>query len=141
MRITGFVPLLIAGLSGCSGEDLSHGSKADFSEAFRKTDSVSVPRNDEQRADRVSGALILAGERKVDSPNRIMDVAMTAKVRSALIAEPGLKSLSIHVKSVGGLITLSGKTETRAASEQAVRVVSAVPGVQFVQSKLQVTGS
>ncbi len=138
---TNFVLMILVGLSGCGGQDLSPGNKADFSEAVRSADARPAAHHHDQPATRVNEAMMPVDERKLESRNRISDVAVTAKVRSALIVEPGLKSLSIEVKSAGGVVTLSGTTETNAASDQAARVASAVAGVKSVRSHLTATGS
>lgn len=70
--------------------------------------------------------------------DKIDDAAITAKVKTALIAEPGLKSLKIDVDTAGGVVTLSGTVDNRRNLEQAARVAQAVEGVKSVDNRLNV---
>jgi hyperosmotically inducible periplasmic protein len=66
------------------------------------------------------------------------DAALTAKVRSALIAEPGLNSLTIDVEASAGIVTLRGTADTAANRDKAVQLASNVEGVKSVRNDLVV---
>lgn len=69
------------------------------------------------------------------------DTAITAKVKSALLAEPGLKSLSIDVKTNNSTVTLSGSVDSDASRTKAKQVAQSVSGVSNVVDQLTVKSS
>jgi osmotically-inducible protein OsmY len=69
------------------------------------------------------------------------DSAITAKVKAALIAEPGLDSLDIHVDTKDGAVTLSGNVDAPAKRDRAKQVATAVEGVRNVVDNLTVKRS
>jgi hyperosmotically inducible protein len=66
------------------------------------------------------------------------DSAITAKVKTALLAEPGIPSADISVETVAGTVTLTGKVTDRAQAERAIQVVAMVEGVKGVDNRLAV---
>ena len=66
------------------------------------------------------------------------DSAVTAKVKAALLAEPGLKSLPIGVDTKNGAVTLSGSVDSAASRDRAKEVASSVAGVSTVVDQLTV---
>ena len=68
----------------------------------------------------------------------IEDAALTAKVKSALIAEPNLKALSINVDTTGGVVTLKGTADSQQNRSKAEQVASNVEGVRTVRNELLV---
>jgi hyperosmotically inducible protein len=67
------------------------------------------------------------------------DAAITANVKSALLAESGLKSLQINVETVKGVVMLRGTVDSQAHSELAVAMAGGVAGVHSVMNHLVVT--
>jgi hyperosmotically inducible protein len=66
----------------------------------------------------------------------IDDTEITGKVKAAIFAEPGLKTLQISVDTVKGVVTLSGSVDTRSNSNRAGELASAVAGVKDVENRL-----
>ncbi len=66
------------------------------------------------------------------------DSAVTAKVKAALLAEPGLKSLQIGVDTKNGAVTLTGAVDSAASRDRAKEVASSVAGVSTVVDQLTV---
>ncbi len=66
------------------------------------------------------------------------DTALTAKVKAALMAEPGLSSLQISVDTKKGTVTLSGSVDTPTSRDRAKEVASSVAGVETVVDQLTV---
>ena len=66
------------------------------------------------------------------------DGAITAKVKGAIFAEPGLKSLQIEVETKDGVVTLSGSVETSELRDRAVKIAGSLNGVRQVVDKLVV---
>jgi hyperosmotically inducible protein len=84
------------------------------------------------QAERVAGDYASKGGKAID------DATLAALVKSALIAEPGLKALSIDVETTGGVVTLRGTADSANDGEKAVRVASQVRGVKAVENKMMV---
>ena len=68
----------------------------------------------------------------------VADAAITAKVKSALIAEPGLKSTGIDVVTENGMVSLFGTTASNANRERATQVSANVEGVKAVDNNLAI---
>jgi hyperosmotically inducible protein len=66
----------------------------------------------------------------------IGDTEITTKVKAAIFAEPGLKTLQISVDTVKGVVTLSGSVDTQPNSDRAKALASAVAGVTAVVNQL-----
>lgn len=64
------------------------------------------------------------------------DAAITADVKARLIAEPGIRSLSINVDTWNGKVTLKGKVATSAQRSTAGKLAGKVRGVKSVQNEL-----
>lgn len=90
-----------------------------------------LDRNAEQVAAATPQAMTRAGA-VVD------DAAITVKVKSAVIAEPGLKSLQIDVDTKDGVVTLSGTVDNPALKERAAQIAQHVSGVRSVVDNLAV---
>jgi hyperosmotically inducible protein len=80
-----------------------------------------------------------ATQRAIEHPVDILDDAtVTAKVKTALIAEPGLKALEIDVDTRDNVVTLNGTVETAAIRADAERIALKTSGVKQVKNKLTV---
>jgi hyperosmotically inducible periplasmic protein len=69
------------------------------------------------------------------------DAAITAKVKAAILAEPGLKSLQINVDTNGATVTLSGSVDNADLRERAKQIASSTSGVKGVVDQLTVKTS
>lgn len=69
------------------------------------------------------------------------DAAITAKIKTALLAEPNLKSLQISVDTMQGRVTLSGTADSQTNIDRAKEIASAVSGVASVDSELALTSA
>jgi len=78
-----------------------------------------------------SAALGKAGDVAIDS-------ATTVKIKSALLADPEIKSLRIDVDTKDGAVALSGSVPSAANAERAATVAKGVDGVRSVASRLTV---
>jgi hyperosmotically inducible protein len=97
----------------------------------------------------ISGARAVAGVKgvengmtindgKVTAGNKIDDGIVTAKVKSALLSDPGVKSFDIAVVTRKGEVQLSGFVDNQAQIERAIDVTRAVEGVQGVVNEMSV---
>lgn len=66
------------------------------------------------------------------------DTAITAKVKAALIAEPGLKSTEINVDTKEATVTLSGTVASNELRDRAKQIASSTSGVKNVVDNLVV---
>jgi hypothetical protein len=66
------------------------------------------------------------------------DTALTTKVKTALLEDPGLKSLSVSVKTYRSEVLLSGFVDSPNQIQKAVSVARGVEGVQSVKNDLHV---
>lgn len=65
------------------------------------------------------------------------DTAITAKVKAAIFAEPGLKSAEINVETFKGIVQLSGFVHSQADISKAVEVTRGVNGVKSVKNDMR----
>lgn len=78
------------------------------------------------------------GDRTAEAGKVLDDAAVTAKVKSALVAEPGLKSLAINVDTMAGVVTLRGTADTPASRTKAEQLAMNVEGVRSVTNEIVV---
>jgi osmotically-inducible protein OsmY len=70
--------------------------------------------------------------------NALDDATITAKVKTAVLAEPGLKSLQIGVDTVNGVVTLNGTVDTQEMKDRVTNIAHGVDGVRSVIDNLAV---
>jgi osmotically-inducible protein OsmY len=88
----------------------------------------------ERTGDKMSSATQSAGA-KVD------DAAITTKVKTALMAEPGLRSLEINVDTHDNVVTLNGTVDSQEKKQRAMQIAQGVDGVKSVSDNLVVKAS
>jgi hyperosmotically inducible periplasmic protein len=66
----------------------------------------------------------------------IEDTEMTAKIKAAIFAEPGLRTLQISVDTIKGVVTLTGSVNSQSNRDMAQALASAVAGVKRVENRL-----
>ncbi|QFS40390.1 BON domain-containing protein [Burkholderia cepacia] len=71
---------------------------------------------------------------KTESNQPVTDTWITTKVKGQLAATDGLKSVDISVKTVDGVVTLTGVLPTKIAVKKAIAVSRAVKGVKHVDA-------
>jgi hyperosmotically inducible periplasmic protein len=69
------------------------------------------------------------------------DTAITAKVRAAILAEPGLKSLQIDVDTKDATVTLTGSVDSDMLRDRAKQIAMSTEGVRNVVDNLSVKAS
>jgi hyperosmotically inducible periplasmic protein len=78
-------------------------------------------------------------EAKSDKMGEFMDdTAITAKVKTAIVAESDLSSTSINVETANGVTTLTGEVDSATNRDRATDVVAKVEGVKSVNNSLTV---
>lgn len=71
-------------------------------------------------------------DRESDQP--VNDTWITTKVKSSLLADSDVSGLDIEVKTVNGVVTLSGEVEQQAQVEHATRIAREIEGVTDVNN-------
>jgi len=123
--------MIVSGLAACDypGPAEKAGKKVD-----QVTENVS--NSVSNAADKADQAVT----KQVNSAGQAIDDAtITTKVKSVFLNEPGMKSMNISVDTEKGIVTLSGKADSQAKIDQAIKLADAVEGVQSVSNKLVVS--
>lgn len=130
LKIIGISTLLLAGLGACDkpGPAERAGQNID-----RSVDMAGKKMSD--TADKIGEKMSEQGEK---AGTAIADSEITAKIKAAIFAEPGLKSLQISVDTINGVVTLSGSVNSRENSNSAKALAGAVSGVKDVENHLVV---
>lgn len=138
----GIQRLLVSAMAGVVALSLSAcgqqaGEKAAKGPTESATDSgKQAQQGPDTAAEKLDQASKAIGEKTAQAAKALDDAATTALVKSALVAEPGLKALTIDVQTANGVVTLYGTTDSSESREKAVHVASKVEGVKSVQDKL-----
>jgi hyperosmotically inducible protein len=80
--------------------------------------------------------VIAPGAAASRTASAIDDTALTAKVKAALITEPGLKAMPIDVSTKDAVVTLSGTVASAEERAKAVQLAENVNGVRSVVDNL-----
>ena len=121
--------LLVAGLAAC---DKTPGPAETAGKKLDQT-AESAGKKIGDTADRVGDKV---SEQSAKSGVAMDDTEITAKVKAAIFAESGLKTLQISVDTVKGVVTLTGSVDSMANSDRAKALAGAVAGVKDVDNRL-----
>lgn len=126
--VAGASMILAVGLVACDKKsEVDHSSND--SQVERAADRVE--NNVDEAAQKIDNKVEQVGE-------NLDDAGITAKVKAAILAEPGLKSLQISVDTVQNVVTLTGSVDSQHNSDRAKEIAGAVAGVKAVENKLVV---
>lgn len=92
----------------------------------------------DQAAQSADQAKEATGDATAEAGKTLDDAAVTAKVKSALVAEPGLKSLTINVDTTAGIVTLRGTADSPESRVKAEQLAMNVEGVRSVTNEIVV---
>jgi hyperosmotically inducible periplasmic protein len=73
-----------------------------------------------------------------DASATMGDAAITAKVKSSIIAEPDIEAMNINVDTVNGVVTLRGTVHSSAESDRVEEIARTTEGVKSVDNKLDI---
>lgn len=90
----------------------------------------------EKASDKFDTASKVLGEQTAITSTTLEDAAITTQIKSAILAEPGLKVLQITVETVDGVVMLGGLVDTQANSDKVKQMASAISGVKSVENRL-----
>jgi hypothetical protein len=130
LKLVGVTMLLLGGLAACDkpGPAESAGKKIDQA-------AIDVDNKISDSADKVADKL---GEQGNKAGVAINDAEITSKVKAAIFAEPGLKTLQISVDTIKGIVTLSGSVDTQQSGDRVQAMAAAVSGVNGVSNHLEI---
>jgi hyperosmotically inducible protein len=84
-------------------------------------------------------AFLVGGVAAAESPEKaVSDSWITTKVKSELAADKEVRSMDVHVKTVDGVVTLTGTTKSQTSIDRAVEDANKVKGVKSVVNNLEV---
>jgi osmotically-inducible protein OsmY len=125
--------LLTTGLGACDGPGPA------------ETAGKNIDQTMDQAGKKIGDAADKVGETVSEESNKvsvaISDTEITARVKAAIFAEPGLGTLQISVDTVKGVVTLSGSVDSKAHSDTAKAMAEEVSGVSQVNNHLEIKGS
>lgn len=129
--------VLSLGLIACDQKPSAEQVGRDIDRAVDKT-SQQVSQAVDQAEDKMDQAKSTISDKAASAGATVADAAITAKVKSALIAEPGLKSTGIDVVTEKGVVSLFGTTASNASRERATQLAANVEGVKAVENNLAI---
>ena len=92
----------------------------------------------QQRSEGTSSGTSSTGTTQSGSEKSVTsDAAITAKVKTALLADSKVKSTDIHVETDKGEVILSDFVDSEAQIDQAIQVASNINGVKKVTNKME----
>ena len=126
--LIGISMLFVVGLTACD-------KPGPAETAGRKIDQTA-----DEASKRISEAADKVGKKLDEQSEKasvtIDDAEITTKVKAAIFAEPGLKTLQISVDTIKGVVTLSGSVDSSPSSDRAKALAGAVAGVKEVKNQL-----
>ena len=72
---------------------------------------------------------------------QVDDTVITASVKSALLADPAIRSLDLQVETRDGTVQLSGFVDSQSQIDQALAITRSVAGVTEVENGVTVKGT
>ena len=78
-----------------------------------------------QKVDRATDKVAAKTDQAVSKTAEVVDdTALTTKVKAAILAEPGLRSLQIGVETKDAVVTLTGSVDTASLKDRAKQVAA-----------------
>ena len=126
MKIMALAVAFTFGLAACDKPHTAENAGKEIDKAAEKSGEKM-----DQASEKVSDQTAKAGV-------MLEDAAITTRVKAAILNEPGIKSMDIHVDTVGGVVTLTGKVDSQANSDKAKQVATMVSEVKQVNNQLEI---
>jgi hyperosmotically inducible protein len=117
-------------LAGCDRAEEDRAAQA-ASDAVRQTNQAL---SQAEQAVRQAGGK--AAEGAGEAGRMLRDGSLTARVKTALLADENVPASQIDVDSNDGVVTLSGRLSSEAQVQRALEIARKVDGVQRVDNKL-----
>ena len=133
--------LLVIGLAACDQPGPAESAGKNLDQAIddaREKISDTADNAAEKMSEQSDNVTEKLGEQGDKAAVGINDAEITAKVKAAIFAESGLKTLQISVDTIKGVVTLSGSVDTQQNSDTARALASGVSGVHEVENRLMI---
>lgn len=129
--------VLTLGLVACDQKPTAEQVGQNIDRTVEQT-SQQLTQATDKAEDKMDQAKSTMSEKASSAKATLADAAITAKVKSALIAEAGLKSTGIDVVTEKGVVTLFGTAVSNANRERATQLAANVEGVKAVENNLAI---
>lgn len=129
---------IAAALTACSKQedDRTAGQRLDGAISEAKQTAQETKRDAQQAMNDAENSAARAADKTAQATG---DMAITAKVNAALVADDKLKATQINVDTKEGQVTLTGQAPDAQSRERATTLASAVDGVKNVNNQLVVS--
>ncbi|MCW5604904.1 MAG: BON domain-containing protein [Burkholderiales bacterium] len=128
---------LVAMLAACDRGPSAEQIGQDIDRSIEKA-GQQVSEASDQAAEKIDQAKSAIADKAAKAGTAISDTAITAKVKSALLAEPGLQATGIDVVTENGVVSLYGTAISNSHKERATLVSAAIEGVRSVENNLAI---
>ena len=92
----------------------------------------------QQAGDKAEEVGTAVGDKIETAGDYLDDVAITAKIKGDIMSDPMLKVLDISVRTVNGVVILSGTVDAKSSVDRAGEIAGLVKGAKSVQNNLMV---
>jgi len=137
MKLAALAMTVAFGLAACEKPKTAETAGEKIDQAAEKA-GEKMDRAAEKAGEKMEDASKKLGEQATKAGEAMEDTTITTKIKSAILAEPGLKVLQINVDTMNGVVTLTGTVDSQASSDKAAQVAGAVSGVKQVENRLVV---
>jgi len=129
--LTAVAAALALGLGACGEKP----SSDKFGQNLERGNTVTPPPDRSADASKPSSGM--SGS-TANTSKAIDDATLTSRVKSAIDSDSNLKSLTINVDTMAGVVTLKGTADTQENRQKAEQIASSVEGVRNVKNELVV---
>ncbi|MCE7913477.1 MAG: BON domain-containing protein [Nitrosomonas sp. PRO4] len=74
---------------------------------------------------------------QISMEEKFSDVRVTTKVYEAILDEPSLRRFDINVRTMKGIVELSGYVSSRDDMDRAIAIARTIPGIKSVKNDMQ----
>lgn len=75
------------------------------------------------------------------SSEQFDDIVITTKVHEAILDERSLRPFEINVRTIKGVVELSGLVNSRDDMDKAIAVARSVSGIRFIKNDMRIPGT
>lgn len=78
-----------------------------------------------------------SGPERQSAGDYLHDAGITTRVKTALIREPDIHAMDIHVETMNGRVQLSGFAASQKEIDRAIEIATSVSGVEGIKNDIQ----
>lgn len=83
----------------------------------------------------------IATSEQVDTEEKFNDIVITTKVHEAILDEPSLRPFDINVRTLKGVLELSGLVNTRDDMNRVISIARNVSGIKSIKNDMRIPGT